>query len=222
MTTRCWNGLTAKIQKWWLIDMKLFYSPTSPYVRKVVAAAIELGLDDKLQHIPFSPHPTRYNAELTAGNPLGKVPALLLESGEAIYPSSLICEYLDGLDGQKRLFPAQGLARRQALLEQALGDGLLDAALLARYELGRPVALQWSEWIQGQIRKIEDALDELERRVDTLEGRVDIGTLTLACALGYLDLRYAELAWRVRCPKAAAWYAGFSQRESMLRTEPQT
>lgn len=202
--------------------MKLFHSPNSPFVRKVMVAALELGLDDRIQLIPCAPHPTRPNQELAEQNPLLKIPTLITDDGEALYPSGLICEYLDELDGRHRLFPAQARDRRTALLEHALGDGILDAALLGRYETTRPAELQWPDWLQGQLRKVEAGLNELERRVQNFGERMDIGTITLACALGYLDFRYADLDWRQRYPLTAQWYQHFSQRPSLARTQPQS
>lgn len=200
--------------------MHLFYSPTSPYVRKVEAAAIELALSDHLQRIPSSPHPVRRDAVLTEKNPIGKVPALVLADGEVLYESSVICEYFDSLAGGHRLFPVPGPARWRALQDQALGDGILDAALLVRYEMARPEAVRWPEWIEGQTEKIRSCLDRLEERAGGLVGRIDIGSLTLACALGYLDFRFADLDWRRTHPKTAQWYDTVKDRESLSRTQP--
>src|SRR5690606_28111667 len=103
----------------------------------------------------------------------------------------------DSLAGGHRLFPAHGPARWRALQDQALGDGILDAALLVRYELARPGMVQWPDWIEGQTEKIRSCLKHLEQRADGLTGRFDIGSITLACALSYLDFRFADLDWRL-------------------------
>lgn len=200
--------------------MHLFHSPTSPYVRKVDAAAIELALSDRIQRISSSPHPVRRDAVLIEKNPVGKVPALVLADGEVLYESSVICEYLDSLAGGHRLFPESGPARWRALQDQALGDGILDAALLVRYEMARPAPVQWSEWTEGQTEKIRACLKHLEQRVDGLTGRFDIGSLTLACALGYLDFRFAHLDWRKTHSRTARWYDAVKGRECLSRTQP--
>jgi glutathione S-transferase len=195
--------------------MKIYFSPTSPYVRKCMVCAHELGLANRLELLPSSAHPVQRDQTLVQSNPLGKVPTLITDDGTVLYDSRVICEYLDALAGG-RLFPRDGATRWSALTLQSLADGMLDAALLARYEeAARPEALRWPEWRAGQIDKLVTSLAALEGSVGTLAGRVDIGTLALACALGYLDLRFADLAWRQRAPKLALWAATFMQRPSL-------
>ncbi|MEY4749612.1 MAG: hypothetical protein RIQ60_1826 [Pseudomonadota bacterium] len=200
--------------------MKLFFSPTSPYVRKCLAVAHELGVADRIDFLVANAHPVNRDASIVAANPLGKVPTLISDDGQALYDSRVICEYLDTTFGAARLIPAQGPARWQALTLQALADGMLDAALLVRYEqIARPEELRWPDWQNGQLDKIETSLTALERGellpLPLDSGRVDIGTLALACALWYLDLRYESLAWRARFPAVARWYADFGQRPSL-------
>jgi glutathione S-transferase len=195
--------------------MKLYFSPTSPYVRKCLVTAHELGLAGRIELLPTNAHPVQRNRELIASNPLGKVPTFFADDGTVLYDSRVICEYLDDL-GHGSLFPRQGAARWAALTLQSLADGILDAALLARYEqAARPEALRWSDWLTGQLDKVHTSMAALEREAERLQGRVDIGTLTLGCAVGYLDLRFADLAWRARYPKLAQWAAQFGERESM-------
>ena len=137
--------------------MKLFFSPTSPYVRKCLIAAHELGLVDRIQLLPSSAHPVQRDARIIASNPLGKVPTLITDQGQALYDSRVICEYLDQLAGGGKLFPAAGPARWSALTLQALGDGILDGALLARYEdAARPEPLRWSDLAYGTARQGRD------------------------------------------------------------------
>jgi glutathione S-transferase len=203
--------------------MKLFFSPTSPYVRKCLVVARELGVDERIEFLVANAHPVNRDASIVAANPLGKVPTLLTDDGHSLYDSRVICEYLDARFGQGRLFPSaaqEGAARWQALTLQALADGLLDAALLVRYEqVARPEELRWPDWQTGQLDKIETSLAALERGellpLPLDPTRVDIGTLALACALWYLDLRYESLAWRARFPAVARWYGEFSQRPSL-------
>jgi glutathione S-transferase len=198
--------------------MKLYFSPFSPYVRKCLVVGHELGLDTRITLLPSSAHPVQRDQSIIANNPLGKVPTLLTDDGQALYDSRVICEYLDDLAGGS-LFPKIGVARWQALTLHALADGMLDAALLARYEdVARPEAIRWKEWRAGQLDKIETSLSHLEGNLQTLAGRVDIGSLSMACALWYLDVRFAELQWRERYPKVADWYLAFSQRPSAQMT----
>jgi glutathione S-transferase len=196
--------------------MKLFFSPTSPYVRKCLVVARELGVDGQIQLMGSSAHPVNRDASIIAANPLGKVPTLVTDAGTALYDSRVICEYLAATYGGGRLFPASGAARWQALTLQALADGMLDAALLARYEqIARPEELRWPDWQAGQLDKVETSLAALEAGEFALDQRVDIGTLALGCALWYVDLRFEQMAWRARFPRVAQWQHDFALRDSM-------
>jgi glutathione S-transferase len=200
--------------------MKLRYSPASPYVRKVIIVALEGGLAERIEKVPTAAVPVKANEALQAENPLVKLPSLTTDTGETLYDSPVICEYLDSLHSSARLFPAAGPARWTALRRQALGDGILDAAILIRYETTvRPKELQWADWVDGQMRKVRGALDALEG--ERLGGAFDIGTLTIGCALGYLDFRFPSEDWRKTRPKLAAWFGEISRRPSMKATEPQ-
>lgn len=199
--------------------MKLYYSPTSPFVRKVLIAAIELGLRDRIETAPVQISPVEPDDALGQDNPVGKIPTLITDDGEALYDSPVICEYLDGLHQGARLFPAAGPARWEALRLQALADGVMDAAVLVRYETWlRPAELRWQGWIDGQTRKIERGLDALEGQVAGFGGALTIGTISVACALGYLDLRLGHLGWRDRRPQLSSWLADFARRPSFLST----
>lgn len=200
--------------------MKLFYSATSPFVRKCLVCAHELGLRDRLEFLSASPHPVNRDRSLMARNPLGQVPTLVTDDGVVLYDSRVICEYFDSLAGGG-LIPAAGAARWHALLEQSLADGIMDAAVLSRYETAvRPESLRWADWVAGQLDKVHSALAEIEQRAGGFADRIDIGTIAVACALGYLDFRYAALEWRQGHPQAAAWHADFARRVSMTATQP--
>ena len=201
--------------------MKLYYSPTSPYVRKVMATAIETGLLDRIERTDTSASPIAANETLNEGNPLGKVPCLVTDDGLALFDSPVICEYLDSQHSGRKMFPAAGPERWTALRRQALADGILDAALLARYETAmRPENLRWSDWTAGQKGKIARGLAAFEAEAGRLGDTVDIGTLTLACALGYLDFRYAADQWRSQHKALAGWFAKFAERPSIKQTAP--
>ena len=195
--------------------MQLYFSVTSPYARKCMVAAHELGVDSRIQLLPSAAHPILRDATLVAVNPLGKVPTFVTGDGLVLYDSRVICEWLDTRFGP-RLLPAAGDARWRALVLQSLADGVLDAALLVRYEEAvRPEALRWAEWSRGQMEKIHTSLWSLEQSLQPLHGRVDLGTLSLGCALGYLDLRFDAWGWRQRYPQLADWAAAFMQRPSL-------
>jgi glutathione S-transferase len=147
------------------------------------------------------------------------VPTFFDDEGEVLYDSRVICEYLNAR-ANGRLF-GEGADRWRILTEAAMGDGLLGAALLSRYEVvARPNTLKWDQWEQGQLSKVDDVLDRIENDVRNLASRIDIATITFACGLGYLDFRFPSLDWRNRRPKAAAWFETFRQRPSMEATKP--
>jgi glutathione S-transferase len=202
--------------------MKLRYSPTSPYVRKVMVVALETGVAERIERIPTMVAPTKPNEEVARENPLVKVPALTTDDGMVLYDSPVICEYLDTLHEGPKLFPAGGKPRWLALRQQALGDGILDAAILGRYEILRPKEHQWQDWIDAQLRKVRGALAalEIETEAGELGGTLSIGQITIACALGYLDFRYAAEEWRAKHRRLAAWFDEFSKRKSIELTKP--
>jgi glutathione S-transferase len=202
--------------------MKLRYSPTSPYVRKVMVVALETGLAERIERIPTMVAPTKLNDEVARENPLGKVPALTTDDGLVLYDSPVICEYLDTLHDGPKLFPAAGKARWLSLRRQALGDGILDAAILGRYEILRPKEFQWKDWIDAQLRKVRGALAALEMEAEAgeLGGPLTIGHITIACALGYLDFRYASEEWRTKHRRLAAWFEELAKRKSIELTVP--
>lgn len=197
--------------------MQLFYSPTSPYVRKVVIVAMHLGVNDKIERLASAASPVVRDRNIAKFNPLTKVPSARTDDGLNLFDSRVICEYIDSICNGG-LFPVAGRARWVALMQQALGDGLLDAALLARYETAvRPEALRWKDWTDGQISKIVDCMNEIELQVPSLGvDKFTIGEITIACALGYLDFRYENMQWRDSYPKAAAWFAKFSDAHDFM------
>lgn len=199
--------------------MKIYFSPFSPYVRKCLVVAHEVGLDDRLELLASNANPVDRDRQIIEKNPLGKVPTFIADDGSVLYDSRVICEYLDEL-GAGQLFPRSGAARWNALTLQSLGDGILDGALLARYEsVARPEALRWPAWRAGQLDKADTSLDHLRANPALIApGRVDIGTLTVACALWYLDLRFPEFSWRDRHGEVASWFGEFSKRPSLQKT----
>ena len=199
--------------------MKIFFSPASPFVRKCMVSAAELGLT--LETLPSAAGPVARDQTIIAENPLGQVPTLLDDDKGAFYDSRVICEYLDAQAGGGKLFPVVGPDRWRALREQALADGLLGAALLARYEaVLRPQGKQWEDWVNGQMDKVCTALDQFETWAADFGDRVDIGTITAGCGMGYLDFRYPTLPWREDRPNLAEWFDRFGARPSMTASKP--
>jgi glutathione S-transferase len=200
--------------------MKLYYSATSPFVRKCLVSAHELGLRERIELLPATPHPVNRDRALVAYNPLGKVPTLVTDDGAVLYDSRVICEYLNTV-GDGHLMPEKAAERWRASCDAALADGIMEAAVLVRYEtFARPEHLRWKDWIDGQMDKVSCGLAEIEQRAGSLEQRIDLGTIAIGCALGYLDFRFAALGWKNSYAKTAAWFARFAARESMEATRP--
>ena len=203
--------------------MKLLYQTHSPYARKVLVAAHESGLADRLEVIHHETSPTRRNEAVYALNPLGKVPVLVLDDGTVLFDSNVICAYLDDLHDGPKLIPADGAARYRVLCAQALAQGIADAGIAVRWESERrPPALRWVELRDGQLGKIAAACDLLERELDDGGdadgiGAPDIGAIALATALSWIDFR-GVYAFRDDRPRLAAWYARFAARPSMRVT----
>jgi glutathione S-transferase len=200
--------------------LKIYYAAASPFARKCLVAAHELGLHERIELVPAAAHPVNRDMAVVAHNPLGKIPTLITDDGTVLYDSRVICEYLDA-QGDTRLVPREGPARWHVLVDQSLADGVMDAAVLARYEaVVRPEPLRWNDWTTGQLAKVGSGLDALEARATGFGGRVDLGTIAFACALGYLDYRFSSMHWRDRRPATAAWFQTFAARESMVATQP--
>jgi len=198
--------------------MELKYGPLSPYVRKVMVVAHEVGVADRLTLTVVK---TRESPQdIVPFNPLGKIPALVRDDGSVLYDSPVICEYLDTAFGKSKLLPASGDARFAVLTRAALADGLLDAGILVRHERLRPAQQQSQEWIGWQLGKLFAGLDALEHEAQALEGDLDLGKIGVGCALGYLPLRIAEANDATRWPRLARWSAKLFERPSFARTMP--
>ncbi len=196
--------------------MKLAYSPASPYVRKAMACAIARGIDGRIEKWTV---PTTDPALLTL-NPLSKVPSLQTDDGVALFDSPVICEYLDSIGDAPKLFPAPGPARWNALRQQALGDGIMDASQPRRREIALPQDEGRIGYIETQRAKVTRAVDVLEAEADKLGDLTTIGEITIGCALGYLDFRYANEPWRPGHPKLEAWYARVVKLAPLAGTMP--
>jgi len=190
------------------IPMILRSAPPSPFGRKVTIAAAVLGLSSR---IDIQPADTNNEADpLRAQNPLGKIPALVLDDGQTLFDSRVILDYLDHLAGGGRIVPQAPDARFAALRMQALCDGILDASILQVYEARyRPEAIRHQPWLDYQAGKVTRALAALESEPQALDPVPHVGQITLACALGYQDLRFGG-TWRASHPKLVAWLDRFA------------
>lgn len=186
--------------------MQLRSSPPSPFGRKVKIAAHYLGLFDRITVVPADTNDPQDS--LRSQNPLGKIPVLILDDGTNLYDSRVILDYLDHLVGGGRIMP-HGTGRYEVLTRQALADGIMDASLLQVYEARmRPEDQRSAKWLDIQAGKVARGLAAFEARAGAFDPALDAGSIALACALGYLDLRFAG-AWRQHYPKLQAWLAAF-------------
>jgi glutathione S-transferase len=203
--------------------MKLYSTTTSPFVRKVLVAAHERGLQGRIEQVKLRPSPLRADPELSRANPLNKIPALVLDDGGSLYDSAVICEYLDSLGEAPRLLPISGPDRWRVLRVQALADGVTEAGILAFYERAqRPATHQWQPWIEGQLQKVHQGLDALEAEAAKSfhdDDAVDLGKICAAVAIGWLQFRAVTDALAGR-PALALWYQAFAARASLKATEP--
>jgi glutathione S-transferase len=201
--------------------MKLYWSPRSPFVRKVMVFAHETGLAGRIETVKTLVSSTAANRDLMRVNPLGKIPTLVTDDGKVLFDSYVICDYLDSLHAGAKLIPPAPDRRWQALRWHALGDNLLDNLVPWRGELMRPKPQQSPETLAAYEAKARASLDFLEGEAAALgDTAVGIGNVAVGVALGYLDFRFPDLGWRDGHPKLADWHASFAQRPSFRNTMP--
>lgn len=199
--------------------MKLCYSPTSPFVRKVVVTAMEAGLFDTIE--TYRGDVSDIFKGINPANPLGKVPSLTLDSGDTLFDSVVICEYLNELSDKVDLFPAKGVDRARVMTLHALADGMTDAAYQRRMDSAAMPEGEGSPTWNARLRvAMENGLDHLEKTVGSFKDDLNIGTIAVACVLGYFDFRFSHENWREGRPQLAAWYESFSSRPSLQETVP--
>ncbi len=203
--------------------MKLIGSLSSPYVRKVRIVMAEKKLDYEFVAEDVWSADTR----IGASNPLGKVPCLVMEGGEALFDSRVIVEYLDALSPVGKLIPNTGRARAEVKTWEALADGVLDALILARLEAtwaGRTDGQRSQAWIDRQMAKVDASLaamsSGLAERAFCSDIHLTLSDIAVGCALGYLDFRFAHIDWRTRHPNLAKLYEKLAQRASFADTLP--
>ncbi|MBF9042379.1 glutathione S-transferase [Rhodobacterales bacterium HKCCE4037] len=198
--------------------MELLGSGASPFVRKARVLVVEAAITD-IPYVEVTASPMGGEDRINAANPLGKIPALTRDNGPTIYDSNVVCRFLDN-HAKANLYPEQRLW--EVLTLEATGDGIMEAAVGMTYEKRfRPEDKIWTPWFDAQWAKIDRALDTIERQwMSHLHGPVDMGQVSIACALGYLDLRFSDKDWRPGREALAAWYAKFAERPSMVATAP--
>lgn len=200
--------------------MKLIGSPTSPYVRKVRIVFAEKKLDYQMEiENVWEP-----DTKIQTFNPIGKVPCLLVEDEDAIYDSRVIVEYLDTLSPVSRLIPQAGRERTDVKCWEALADGLLDAAVMIIKEKQRPAEQISHDWIERQVGKVNAALAAMSKGLGDQSFctgiNYSLADVTVGCALGYLDFRFADIDWRTTYPNLAQFYAKVSARPSFADSQP--
>jgi glutathione S-transferase len=201
--------------------MTLHWSPRSPFVRKAMIAAAELGLSDRIRCVRTIVGGTEPHRDLMRLNPLGKLPTLELPDGTVLYDSAVICEYFDSLHDGPKLFPAAGAARLLAARRHALGDGMLDTGLQFLGEQFRDAATQSAPHMALWRLKLVTCVDALEQEAASLAATpYGIGHLAIGVALGYLDFRFADLSWRSGHDRLAAWYETFHHRPAVQANLP--
>jgi glutathione S-transferase len=200
--------------------MKLYHSPASPFVRKVVVLLHELERFDAVELATVTTTALASDAALMAANPLARLPALERPDGVTLYDSRVITAYLDDLY-EGGMYPT-GPRRWETLTLEATGDGIMDSAVSMIYEVRLRDAAQVSDaWIEAQWAKVERGLDALNTRwMSHLSGPIGAGHISVACALGYLDFRHESRNWRQGREALAAWYDSFAARPSMMSTAP--
>jgi glutathione S-transferase len=201
-----------------MAKMRLYSSPNSPFARKVRVAAIETGIIDRLDVVDADPR--QPDSPVTAYNPLRRIPTLVLENGDSLFESVLVCEYLDSLHDGPKLFPATGPARWRVLRLHALGDGAMSYAVFRINETRRPEGERSPTMMARWQRDIGASLDMIEKRIAELDGPVTIGVIAVGCVLAYLDFRFAKDEWRKGRPVLARWYESWAKRPSMTATMP--
>lgn len=198
--------------------MKVYFNQTSPYARKVRVAVHELALEPHCTLVEVDPwaEPEAF----LAVNPLSRVPALVLDDGRLVTESDCIVQCLARLAPANALLPTAAPALDDAMIRAALVQGLIDASFISVIEGRRPQEQRWDAWVQRQTRAVERTTRFIESNFALASGRFDIGDVSLACALGYLDFRLPALVWRRGNPKLAAWFDEAAQRPSMRATQP--
>lgn len=200
--------------------MILYGSPPSPFVRKVSIVIEQLNLSNQIEVESPKAHPTQVDQNYYDLVPLGKIPALQLDSGQFVHDSLVICDYLN--EYAEGGLMAKGMLPRTAMLTRhSVASGATDAAVSLRYETAiRPESLRWSGWIDGQLHKISTAVKWFEKNCPENIDLMQLDNITLACLLAYLDFRFTDFDWRHDAPKLASWFNHVNGLDVMRNTAP--
>lgn len=201
--------------------MKLSWAPGSPFVRKVTITAIETGTDNRVERIKPDYHKSA--DDMMDHNPLGKVPAMVLNNGDMLVDSSVICAYLDSLHDGRKIIPNDPAIRFKVLSLEALADGMTEAAILVERERDRPIEGQSNEIRRNQWGKFELAMDWINSHPSVLEGPLNIGHISVASGIGWVEFRMSDVLgdWKTRWPTLGAWYNKVGERPSFKATIPE-
>ncbi|MEM7188723.1 MAG: glutathione S-transferase [Pseudomonadota bacterium] len=200
--------------------MKLFHAFASPYVRKVMITAHELGLVDQLELVQHATTPVDANPEVIAANPLARIPALQLDDGSVLMDSRVICRYLNHIGGGSLY--GSGDAEFPIIAREAMAEGALDSSLFVIYEGRlRPEEKHHAPLLDGHMGKVTRALGAFDARIDEMSGDLTIDKIALGALCGYLNFRMPDLGWQTDNPALADWFAAFEGRPSMQATIPQ-
>lgn len=202
--------------------MKLVFSPTSPFARKVRIAAIELGLIDTIELVPAAFAPGQPNDDYSRDfNPLKKLPVLILDDGGVILNSYVIVEYLDEIAGGRKLIPASGPARWKIKTDHSILQGILNSMVLCRYEkVTRPKEFYWQAWADDHWQRAWTGMAHFDRQSDLLSRPLDVAQIALTCVLGYADFRFPDCGWRRAYPNLVAFHDKMTQRPSVKISAP--
>lgn len=192
----------------------------SPFVRKVMIFAIEKGIEGQVEIVPTAVGQGKTNHDLIKLNPTGKIPTLITDSGEPLFDSLVICDYLDSLTANARAIPLEQPTRTAALTMNAVADGLIVAGVLATIEKTKAIEKQWPEYEEAQWTKVRHCIAALDVSHRLRGNLFDIGTVGAVCALGWLDARASHIAWRSEYPEMASWFDALHSRKSVSQTRP--
>ena len=198
--------------------MRLIYTPSSPFARKVCVTAHEKHLFDQVELEPCSAFAELERVQQL--NPIGKIPVLILDDGTPLYDSTIICDYLDDMGGGDRLTPVTGMPHWLARRAQALANDSLTIAVALTIECRRPDAHRSTLAIERSHKQLVMALTKMDEESTQFPQNLCMVQIAVGCVLGYLDFRHADIAWRQKHPQLLAWFTQFSLRPSMLATMP--
>ena len=201
-------------------DMTLHWSPRSPFVRKVLVAAHELNIFDRIRLVRTVVQMAHPNPAIMVDNPLGRIPALVRQDGSVLIDSGVICEFLDSLAGPGLIIPTSGDARWRELSRHTAATGILEILVLWRNERDKPDERQTPEWIASFETKVEASLARFEHDIRHInEKPLQLSCIALGCVLSYLDFRFDSLNWRSKFPALTEWHLEFCKRRSAIATE---